>query len=158
MIKQIQHSELDTCLSVIRNSFADVAQEFNLTLDNCPNHTSFITMDILEYHWNNGFLMYGLYIDDEIIGYVSLEDKGDTVFELRNLSVLPKYRNKGYGEQLLDFCKTKVKELKGSKISIGIIEENIKLKNWYLKIGFVHTGTKRFDHLPFTVGYMECPV
>jgi len=158
MIKQVQHNELDTCLLVIRESFADVAHEFNLTKENCPNHTSFITMDILKYHWDNGFLMYGFYLGDEAIGYVSLENKGNTVFELRNLSVLPEYRKKGYGEQLLAFCKIKVKELNGTKISIGIIEENIKLKNWYIRNGFIHTGTKQFDHLPFTVGYMECPV
>ena len=88
MIKQIQYSELDTCLLVIRESFADVANEFNLTKENCPKHTSFITMDILEYHWDNGFLMYGFYLDDEIIGYVSLENKGNTVFELQNCKCL----------------------------------------------------------------------
>ena len=29
------------------------------------------------------------------------------------------------------------------------------LKNWYISNGFVHTGTKKFDHLPFTSGYLE---
>ncbi len=43
-----------------------------------------------------------------------------------------------------------------NKIQIGIIEENTILKNWYTKNGFVHTGTQKFEHLPFTVGFMEC--
>jgi len=44
MIKQIQCSDFERCLSVIQESFADVANEFKLTKENCPNHTSFITM------------------------------------------------------------------------------------------------------------------
>jgi len=158
MINQIQHSELDDCLSVIQKSFKGIANEFNLTKENCPAHTSFITMQNLQYHWDNGYLMYGCYLDEKIIGYVSLEDKGNSEFELRNLAVLPEYRHKGYGKEILDFCKDEMKKLGGSKITIGIIEENTVLKDWYAMNSFIHIGTKRFDHLPFTVGYMECDV
>ena len=43
----------------------------------------------------------------------------------------------------------------GKLLKIGIMEENIKLKQWYMQNGFLSTGTKRFAHLPFTVGFME---
>lgn len=33
-----------------------------------------------------------------------------------------------------------------------------RLKNWYLKNGFIHIGTKKFDHLPLAVGFMEMPL
>ena len=158
MIKQIQHSEIDYCVTMIQKSFIDVAEKFGITKENCPTHTSFITMRNLQYHWNNGFLMYGYYLNNNIIGYVSLENKDNGAFELRNLAILPEYRHRGYGKQILDFCKMKVKELNGDKITLGIIEENTVLKNWYAANGFVHTGIKLFDHLPFTVGYMECTV
>ena len=102
--------------------------------------------------------MYGYYLNNSIIGYVSLENKGNSIFELRNLSVLPEYRHKGCGKQLLDFCKAKVRELNGNKITISIIEENTMLKDWYILNNFVHTGTKLFDHIPFTVGFMECTI
>jgi len=94
--------------------------------------------------------MYGFYLGNAIVGYVSLEDKGNAVFELRNLSVLPEHRHKGYGKELLSYCKIKVKELNGNCISIGIIEENAVLKEWYTVNGFEHIGTKLFEHLPFT--------
>ena len=35
------------------------------------------------------------------------------------------------------------------------IEESTVLKNWYITNGFEHVGTKKFDHLPFTSGYLE---
>ena len=61
----------------------------------------------------------------------------------------------GHGKELLDFCKDKVRIFGGTKITIGIVEENAVLKNWYTSNGFVHVGTKGFDHLPFSVGFME---
>jgi ribosomal protein S18 acetylase RimI-like enzyme len=102
-----------------------------------------------------GWLMYGFYDNKRLVGYVSLSNKEDGVYEMHSLAVLPEYRRKGYGKQLLDFCKAKVKELGGYKITIGITEENTALKNWYAVNGFVHTNTKTFVHLPFTVGSME---
>jgi len=118
MIKQVQAPDLEHCLSVIRKSFATVAKEFNITEENCPNHTSFIKMQRLEYHMENGHFMYGYFSNECMIGYVSLENKGNGVFELNNLAILPEYRHKGFGKQLLDFCKAKVKELNGYNIII----------------------------------------
>ena len=158
MIKKIQLSDLERCVSVICKSNATVAEEFGLTKENCPKHTSFMNKKILEYHWNTGFLMFGYYKNNDIIGYVSLSSKDNAVFELHNLSVLPEYRHLGYGKELLAYCIDKVKELAGSEIEIGIIEENNRLKNWYTLNGFEHIGVKRFDHLPFTVGFMKLKI
>lgn len=96
--------------------------------------------------------MYGLYAGKKIIGYVSLSKEIDDVFELHNLAVLPEYRHKGFGKLLLDHAKAVVKASGGNVIKIGIMEESTVLKNWYMTNGFVHTGTKKFDHLPFTSG------
>jgi ribosomal protein S18 acetylase RimI-like enzyme len=158
MIKQIKISELERCLYVIRESFATVAKEFDLTEENFPNHTSFIKIDRLQYHWDTGNLMYGYYVKDNIVGYVSLFKKDGAEFVLNNLAVLPEYRHLGYGRELIAHCRDTVKELGGSKITIGIIEENTRLKDWYAENGFVHTGTKKFDGWPFTVGFMEMKI
>jgi GNAT superfamily N-acetyltransferase len=154
-IYEIHQNQINTVAEVIRASFITVASEFGLTEQNCPNHTSFITADKLQSHIESGWLMYGLFNDERLIGYVSLSNKNDGVYELHNLAVLPEYRHKGYGKLLLDFCKSKVKENNGVKITIGIIEEHTVLKKWYAINGFVHIGTRIFTHLPFTVGFME---
>jgi ribosomal protein S18 acetylase RimI-like enzyme len=140
---------------VIRQSFATVAQEFNFTTDNCPSFTGFITNESLSAELQEYYLPFGYFIDGKMVGYVTFQNRGNGVYKMKHLSVLPDYRNYGYGKVLLDFCKTKVKELKGNTITIGIIEENTVLKNWYADNGFIHTGTERFENLPFTVGYME---
>ena len=96
-----------------------------------------------------------LYAGKKIIGYMSLSKESDDAFELHNLAVLPEYRHNGFGKLLLDHAKDVVKASGGHVIKIGMIEENTALKNWYEANGFVHTAAKKFEHLPFTSGYMD---
>lgn len=158
MIKQIEYKDVDRCVQVIRESFASVAKEFNFTEQNCPTHTSFIKSEKLIWQYNNGFFMFAYFIANQIIGYVSLSKKEEKTYELHNLAILPEYRHTGYGKELLDFCKAKTKNFGGEKIFIGIVEENTRLKDWYAAYGFEHTGTKKFEHLPFIVGFMELKI
>ena len=154
-ITKVATDELPECLEVIHRSFATVADDFSLTEENCPRHTSFIPLSHLETQMKWGWLMFGLFFDKRIIGYMSLSEENDKAYELHNLAILPEFRHLGFGKQMLDYAKITVKALCGSKITIGIIEESTVLKSWYITNGFEHIGTKKFDHLPFTSGYLE---
>lgn len=156
MIKQVKNKEqLNICLEIIRNSFITVADEFGLTENNCPSHTAFMTIDKLQKQFDDGRPMFLFYQDAVPVGYFSLAKCSDDEWELNNLAVLPEYRHLGIGKALVDYAISTVKNHGGNKISIGIIEENSTLKNWYLKLGFNHISTRKFEHLPFTVGLME---
>ena len=155
MIYEVSEHELQACLDVIHQSFRTVADQFGLTKENCPKHTSFLPLSFLETQKNWGWNMYALYAGKKIIGYMSLSKESDGDYELHNLAVLPEYRHKGFGKLLLDYAKDVVKASGGKKIKVGIIEESTVLKNWYIANGFIHTGTKKFEHLPFTSGYLE---
>jgi len=154
-IKPIKITDLQDCIKVINESFATVAREFNLTEQNCPRHPSFMKVDTLQKRFADGYQMYGLYEQEKLVGYVSISIDENNAAELHNLAVLPGYRHKGYGKRLLDYCEKRAKEMRCYKIKIEIIEENKKLKDWYLKNGYIHLFAKKFDHLPFTVGFME---
>ena len=159
MIVQVENkAQLNICFEIIRNSFITVAEEFALTENNCPSHTAFITIDKLEKQFDEGRPMFLFYQEDVPVGYFSLIKCNDEVWELNNLAVLPDYRNSGYGKEMVELAVATVKSYGGNKISIGIIEENVKLKDWYLKLGFNHISTRKFEHLPFTVGFMELNV
>lgn len=154
-IKTITLEELPQVLELIHKSFATVAANLGFTKENCPGHTSFMPMEKLQNYYEWGFLMYGLYEDGELVGYVSLAKQPEGHYDLNNLAVLPEKRHCGYGRMLVEFCKEKALELGAPKIKLGIIEDSWIIKNFYEGLGFVHTGTQKFDHLPFTVGYME---
>lgn len=156
MIIQVENKEqLNICLEIIRSSFLTVAEEFGLTENNCPSHTEYMTIDKLQKQFDDGRPMFLFYQDGIPVGYFSLVRCRDEEWELNNLAVLPEHRHLGIGKEMVDYAVAMVKNNGGNKISIGIIEENTKLKNWYLKLGFNHISTRKFEHLPFTVGLME---
>jgi len=159
MIKQLDQSDILLAVDVIRASFLTVAEEMGITEENCPRYVGFVTtVERLQTQLDWGWQQYGCFQDDKLVGYVSVSKESDGVFEIHNLAVLPNCRHKGYGKQLLNYCALKIRESGGNKINISIVEENTVLKNWYLDYGFVHIGTKKFDHLPFTSGYMEMDI
>lgn len=157
-IRLMGEEQLGECAEVIRQGFMTVAKDFGLTEKNCPTNGAFIRKERLLEEMAKGHIIYGMLDKDRIIGYMQLEKNSGELYYLQKLVVLPEYRHKGLGTKLLDYAKKQVAEMGGKRISIGIIEENTVLKDWYLAYGFNHTGTRKFEHLPFTVGFMELDV
>lgn len=159
MIIRVESKEqLDICLDIVHKSFQTVAEEMNLTKDNCSSYTAFMPIEKLISQFENNTPMLLYQYNGCFAGYFSLSINVDSV-ELNNLAVLPEYRHLGIGKELVDYAITYSKNILGAnKIKIGIVEENTILKEWYEKIGFVHTGTQKFEHLPFTVGFMEIEI
>ena len=152
-IQPLTPEHLPAYADVIRRSFSTVAREFGL--EDSPGFSSNRPNEVFAKKLICGYHPFGAFIDEKIIGFVSLADRGEGVYELETLSVLPEYRNFGYGKQLVDFCKGKTKELGGHKIVIKLMDEDKRLKDWYANCGFVYTGAKRHEHIPFDLGYME---
>lgn len=157
MIKEIEQKDLPECVTVIRDSFATVAEEFNITAENAPRFTAFATDERrLNWHLNGEHRpMFAYYADGRIVGYYSLLWLEHRECELNNLSVLPAYRHEGIGARLLEHAFENAHGQGCVKMKIGIVEENQVLRKWYEKFGFVHVGTEKFEFFPFTCGYME---
>ena len=157
MIKEVSEKNISECVNVIKESFNTVADEFGFTVENAPRFTAFATTDDrLRWHLLGEHRpMYAFYDQGTIVGYYSLLLQDNKECELNNLCVIPTYRHKGIGEELLKNAFEVAQELGCIKINIGIVEENKVLRKWYESFGFVHIGTKKFDFFPFTCGYME---
>ena len=157
MIRAIKKTEVPECVKVIRESFLTVAKKFHFTAANAPRFGAFATNEERLYYQfeHENRPMYAYFENEKIVGYYSLAIQEDKKCELNNLCVLPEYRHRKIGEELLMNSFEKAKELSCTKMSIGIVEENTVLRNWYEKNGFLHTGTKKFDFFPFTCGYLE---
>lgn len=156
-VRKIRENEIPACVQVIRESFRTVAEEFGFTAENAPRFTAF-AMNEERLHWQfeqERRPMYACLEERKVVGYYSLLVLENGECELNNLCVLPACRQRNIGETLLLDSFEKAKELGCGKISIGIVEENQRLRRWYEKYGFVHIGTKKFDFFPFTCGYME---
>jgi len=154
-IREIQNeSELEICISIIREAFSTVAQEFNLTLENAPTHPFFSTREqLIELHKKAAF--FGLYADKTQVGFVAVEKAKEGIFFLGRLAVIPRFRHHGYGAMLVRFVLDYAINQGGARVALGMIDEDKILKEWYKSLGFVQTGTKKFEHLPFQVCFME---
>ena len=155
-IRPVTVADVPECVSVIRESFLTVAGEFGFTQENAPRFTAFaISPERLAWQMREGRPMFVCEADGVPVGYFSLEIKNGGVCELNNLAVLPAFRHRGIGAYLLHHAISEAKSRGCTKMPIGIVEENVRLRRWYEQYGFVHTGTQKFDFFPFTCGYME---
>jgi GNAT superfamily N-acetyltransferase len=149
--------DIERSVYVIQASFETAARRFGLNPSNCPTHPSLVTRARLVELLERGTEFFGLFKDGLQVGFVAAErsrqDAG--TYFLEKLSVLPRYRHRGYGGNLVRFVFKFAGEHMAKRVSIGIIDDDAVLKSWYLQLGFVEKGTKCFEHLPFVVCFME---
>jgi GNAT superfamily N-acetyltransferase len=156
MIREIlENDALEESVNVLRAAFLTVADDFNLTPENCPTNPAFVTVDRLVRLKEKGARFFGLYEGNRQIGFVAVERASDSVYYMEKLAVLPEFRHRGHGKRLVDFVDEYVRGQEGTRISIGIMDGNIVLKEWYKTHGYVETNMRQFRHLPFTVCFME---
>ena len=156
VIREIEDDDaLSNSAKVIRDSFRTVAIEFNLTRENCPTHPSFVTVEQLNGLKEKGLRFFGFFLDDRQVGFVAVEKADDNLYYMEKLAILPEYRHNGYGARLVKFVLDYIRNSSGRKLSIGIIDGHTVLKHWYKGMGFEEISTRDFDHLPFTVCFME---
>jgi len=153
-IREASRTDISILLDILRKSFADVAERFNLTVENCPKTLAFCTEQRIKDDFARGLKYYVLEEDAQPCGCIALERAGSGVCYLERLAVLPEYRGRGFGKALVNQIFDKAKEMRMRRIEIGIISEDSELKDWYRKFGFVGKNTKKFDHLPFIVAFM----
>jgi GNAT superfamily N-acetyltransferase len=99
-----------------------------------------------------GLKFFGLFLGEKQIGFIAIETADTGLYRFEKLAVLPEHRHRGYGAILVRFALDYVLRHNGQKVEIGIINEHTVLKDWYKASGFRETGTRKFAHLPFTVG------
>ena len=157
MIREVNREDITACVNIIRQSFKTVADEFGFTEENAPRFTAFATDGERLFRQLDGEHrpMY-VYVEEGVLcGYYSLLIQENNECELNNLAVLPDYRHKGIGKQLLEHSYSVARDIGCRLMNIGIVEENIKLRKWYEDNGAIHLGTHKFDFFPFTCGYMR---
>ena len=146
--------DVDAAADVLRQAFATVAQRFALTKENCPRSPAFATNERVVEEMERGVRYYLLHAGARTCGCVALEHAKPEVVYLERLGVVPERRARGYGSTLVRHVLTEAKALGAGRVEIGIIADDTQLQGWYQRFGFEQTKTKRFDHLPFLVGFL----
>jgi len=140
---------------IVSLSNKDVAAKFGITKENNPKHPSFYDESWALSDFERGEEYFLFKLDGENAGCVAFEMPNPDFGYLNRLSVLPAYRKRGIGAELVRHVFDYAQSKGVPEISIGIIAKHTDLKNWYKKLGFVENGFKKFPHLPFDVLFMR---
>jgi GNAT superfamily N-acetyltransferase len=154
MIRRVTADDVEVLAHLIRAGFEDVAVRFGLNENNCPKHPSNYTVDRVLQDLERGVRYFIEEEEGEPVGCVGLEDAGEGVFYLERIAVLPEHRGRGLGRALLSHATSRARDLGCRRMEIGIISDDVWLREWYSRAGFVVTGHKCFEHLPFEVTFM----
>ncbi|MRR17648.1 MAG: GNAT family N-acetyltransferase [Deltaproteobacteria bacterium] len=147
-------ADADLLVSVIRDSFLDVAERFGLTPQNSPTHPSNCRSEWILREMNRGVAYYILENEGRPAGCAALEQINDEVCYLERLAVLPDMRRLGFGSALVGHVIAEARLLQAFRVQIGIIAEHQELHDWYEKLGFEDLEQKTFPQLVFRVTFM----
>jgi len=150
-----ENDSLELSADIIRQSFKQVAIDFNLTPENCATNPAFITVDKLLDLKQKQVTFFGLFVSQKQVGFIGVESNPDGVYFMEKLAVLPQYRHHGYGAELMKFALEFAVKYGACKASLGTINGHTVLKNWYKTLGFHETAVKKISSLPFDVCFME---
>ncbi len=71
-----------------------------------------------------------------------------------SLYVLPEYQGFGIGKKLLNHAYTVAKEKYYNKVWLGVMKQNVKSLEWYIKLGFVFVKEEPFQMGATTVTHL----
>ncbi len=159
MIIDYKNEYASETVGIIKKSFKTVAVNFGLNPDNASSNPAFINIEKFRSFASKRECFIKVEKNQKI-GFVAIEKSKNQELNyfMERLSILPEFRNRGFGKEILNFVFDYVKNKGGKNISIGMINENIKLKEWYMKNGFRVSKIKNFKHLPFTVCFLRKPL
>jgi len=158
MIKQVTiQDDFDKLAKLLNESYLTVANDFGITKENCPFHNAFINGDTLKSKLIPIREFYCLEDNNKQIGFIVIEksENDKDTFYIKKVAIHPDNRHKNKGRQIMEFAEKRINQLGGKRISVGLIDKNEQLKDWYKSQGYKETGTKIFDHLPFNVCFMD---
>src|SRR5210317_1460433 len=94
---------------LIRKSYRDVAQRFDLTPENCPKHPSNCTDDWIRNDFARGISYFIIEHNGRPAGCAALEIPEPALGYLERLAVLPAHRCQGIGRRLVDHVFNRAK-------------------------------------------------
>jgi len=149
--------DVSVVAKVLHEAHGTVAKEFGFTKENNPTNNAFIDEQTLRTQLEQGIELFQLMMNNRTIGCIAIEKsiKEIDTYYIEKVSIIPEYRNQGYGMKMMEFAINTIRENGAQWVSIAFIDSNIPLKKWYLKQGFKVTGKKDFPHLPFRVCFMN---
>jgi GNAT superfamily N-acetyltransferase len=158
MVAELDGVSLEDSVWIIRSAFGRVARELGINYENTPRFPAFITIERLEEMRAGGAVFFAAFSDGRQVGVVVLEKEATGEYYMKRLAVLPEYWHGGLGRKLVERVIDHVRRLGIKKLHLAMVNEQAGLKDWYRGLGFRETAVKKYEHLPFSVCFMEMDI
>ena len=141
------------CLQVLRTGFATEVANFGITRENTPSNPAFWDDSAVAAVVGKGFDLFAMELDGRIVGcaFVGPSRSRPDEWSLRHLAVDPTTRHGGYGAALVAEGARRARAAGAELLAIGIVAENIRLSQWYRRLGFESIDKTAYPGLVFTV-------
>ncbi len=148
------------CLKVLRAGFATEVADFGITRENTPSNPAFWENSAIAAVVGRGFDPFAVEHDGRIVGcvFAGPSKSRPGVWSLRHLAVDPTARHAGYGAALVAEGARRARAAGAEALAIGIVAENVRLSDWYRRLGFESIDKTAYPGLVFTVERMRLPL
>lgn len=153
-IELLDDQMTDKYISNVRESFSKDYLHLGINEYNAPTNGAFFNKGQLNRLKLKGALIYVIIDEDNIAGGVGCIIEGESL-KINRLFVSVDYQGKGLGKELLDYCINIATGQRLKKVVLGMIRENKKLYNYYLRYGFSETKTTFNKKMGFNITFME---
>lgn len=140
---------------LISRSFRDVAERFGIDGNNAPDHPSNATLRWIREDMEAGVRYLVAELDGRGVACVGYRQASPDTLEAQRLAVLPGHRGGTIAARLNQEVLRLAGSLGVARIRISTVADHHSLRRWYVRMGFVETEAKSFEHLPFVVQYLE---
>jgi N-acetylglutamate synthase-like GNAT family acetyltransferase len=154
-IRKTDASDADVLARLIRAAYRDVAERFGLTFENAPTHPSNCQPAWIERDLERGVSYFLLSVEATPCGCVALELATPSLAYLERLAVVPEFRHRGLGAELVARAVAEAVTAGARRVSVGVIAAHEEVVDWYREQGFELDETREFSHLPFTVAFLQ---
>jgi len=147
IIREITQEDIPAAAALIAVAFAPVSEAHGLPQDD----------DIapLIARLEEGFRLesrqFGGWLDDQLVGYFSLDSKDEEVFEISRLCVHPDFQHQGHGQKMLDRAIAEIRWMNGVAAVGAVIGDRSPVLSWL-------TRNRFFVEISGNVPGIPCPV
>jgi GNAT superfamily N-acetyltransferase len=142
--------------AIIQKSYQQQAAQLNLNPVQHHNYAGFETEDKCQARLRSGDYVCLAYVDDRAIGTISyqLAFPGAQKGYIKRFAVLPPYRGRDYGRQLMHHAEMGLLALGAARAEISIVAQFKPLYEYYLTLGYQKFEQRNVPNLPFGVIFM----
>lgn len=144
----------DEYILAVKESYAKDYIALGVTQENAPTNGAFFNKGQLNRLKMKVTFLYVAMDGDKIVGGVGCAIDRESL-KIKKLFVSNDYKGLGLGKQLLDHCFDIAKDKKIKKVTLGMIRENEKLYNYYLRYGFEESKTQFNVKMGLNITFME---